>query len=91
MSEESVGDAGASNLGYFTGCFSPEGTRIMAHGFTGALHLWKRPGLFPHATKNLKKLTFFGCLKFLKSVTHFVDIFVVLDVLSRSTRKARTD
>lgn len=45
MSEESVGDAGANNLGYFTGCFSPEGTSILAHGFTGALHLWKRPGL----------------------------------------------
>lgn len=44
MSEESVGDAGANNLGYFTGCFSPQGTSILAHGFTGALHLWKRPG-----------------------------------------------
>ncbi|KAL3133219.1 hypothetical protein ABBQ38_007106 [Trebouxia sp. C0009 RCD-2024] len=43
MSEESVGDAGANNLGYFTGCFSPQGTSILAHGFTGALHLWKRP------------------------------------------------
>lgn len=45
MSEESVGDAGANNLGYFTGSFSPQGTSILAHGFTGALHLWKRPGL----------------------------------------------
>ena len=44
MSEESVGDAGANNLGYFTGCFSPRGTSILAHGFTGALHLWNRPG-----------------------------------------------
>ena len=44
MSEESVGDAGANNLGYFTGCFSPDGSSIMAHGYTGALHLWRRPG-----------------------------------------------
>ncbi|KAL0035271.1 hypothetical protein WJX79_009557 [Trebouxia sp. C0005] len=43
MSEESVGDAGANNLGYFTGCFSPDGSSIMAHGYTGALHLWRRP------------------------------------------------
>ena len=44
MCEESVGDAGANNLGYFTGCFSPDGSSIMAHGYTGALHLWRRPG-----------------------------------------------
>jgi hypothetical protein len=44
MSEESVGDAGANHLGYFTGCFSPDGSSIMAHGYTGALHLWRRPG-----------------------------------------------
>ena len=45
MSEESVGDAGASSLGYFGGCFSPEGRSIVAHGFTGALHLWHREGM----------------------------------------------
>lgn len=43
MCEESVGDAGANNLGYFTGCFGPDGSSIMAHGYTGALHLWRRP------------------------------------------------
>ncbi len=48
MSEESVGDAGASSLGYFGGCFSPDGRSIVAHGFTGALHLWNREGL--HST-----------------------------------------
>lgn len=47
MSEESVGDAGASSLGYFGGCFSPEGRSIVAHGFTGALHLWRREGTTP--------------------------------------------
>lgn len=51
MSEESVGDAGATNLGYFTGCFSPDGRSIMAHGFTGSLHLWTRPGLHSHSQK----------------------------------------
>ena len=45
MSEESVGDAGASSLGYFGGCFSPDGSAIVAHGFTGALHLWQRAGI----------------------------------------------
>ena len=50
MSEESVGDAGANNLGYFTGCWSPEGRSILAHGFTGALHLWSRPGTTHLAT-----------------------------------------
>ena len=45
MSEESVGDAGASSLGYFGGCFSPDGSAIVAHGFTGALHLWRRAGV----------------------------------------------
>jgi elongator complex protein 2 len=42
MAEESVGDAGSSALGYFGGCFSPDGVAIVAHGFTGALHLWRR-------------------------------------------------
>jgi len=39
---DSVGDAGCSSLGYFTGVFSPLGDRILAHGFTGALHLWEK-------------------------------------------------
>lgn len=41
MNEASVGDAGATCLGYYGGVFSPDGTEILAHGFTGALHLWK--------------------------------------------------
>ena len=44
MCEESVGDAGASSLGYFGGYFSPDGRSVVAHGFTGALHLWRRDG-----------------------------------------------
>jgi hypothetical protein len=44
MSEESVGDAGANHLGYYTGVFAPLGDGIAAHGFTGALHVWRRGG-----------------------------------------------
>ncbi|KAK9820488.1 hypothetical protein WJX72_010831 [[Myrmecia] bisecta] len=47
MGEESVGDAGASNLGYYGGVFGPDGLSILAHGFTGALHLWRREGDSP--------------------------------------------
>eukprot|EP00887_Chlorella_sp_A99_P005490 scaffold1.g5490.t1 len=42
MAEESVGDAGTLRLGYYTGVFSPDGASILAHGYTGALHLWAR-------------------------------------------------
>mmetsp|Transcript_27111 Transcript_27111/g.76510 ORF Transcript_27111/g.76510 Transcript_27111/m.76510 type:complete len:653 (+) Transcript_27111:1034-2992(+) len=45
MSEESVGDAGSNALGYFGGVFSPCGKCIIAHGFSGALHLWERDDL----------------------------------------------
>ena len=49
MSSASIGDAGAQCLGYFGGSFSPDGTSIVAHGFTGALHLWdQRQGGTPH-------------------------------------------
>lgn len=46
MSEESVGDAGASHLGYYCGRFSPGdgGRSIAANGYTGALHMWRRSG-----------------------------------------------
>ncbi|KAF5829987.1 WD40-repeat-containing domain protein [Dunaliella salina] len=35
MNVTSLGDAGASCLGYFGGSFSPDSTHIAAHGFTG--------------------------------------------------------
>ena len=44
MAEESVGDAGASSLGYYGSAWAPDGASIVAHGFTGALHLWRRAG-----------------------------------------------
>ena len=44
MCEESVGDAGASSLGYYGGHWAPDGAGVLAHGFTGALHLWRRAG-----------------------------------------------
>ena len=45
MSEESVGDAGPSNLGYYGGVWGARGDAIVAHGYTGALHLWLRKGV----------------------------------------------
>ena len=39
-----MGDAGASSLGYYGGAWGPDGASIVAHGFTGALHLWRRSG-----------------------------------------------
>lgn len=42
MNEVCVGDAAASCLGYYGGVFSPDGSCMLAHGFTGALHLWQR-------------------------------------------------
>jgi elongator complex protein 2 len=41
LNATSLGDAGASCFGYYGGCFSSDGLQVMAHGFTGALHLWK--------------------------------------------------
>jgi elongator complex protein 2 len=41
VSEAAVGDAGASCLGFYGGSFGPNGDWLVAHGFTGALHLWK--------------------------------------------------
>lgn len=54
MSHASLGDAGAQCLGYFTGCFSSSdgGGRILAHGFTGALHLWEE-GVSASSTSRL--------------------------------------
>eukprot|EP00898_Chlorokybus_atmophyticus_P008346 jgi/Chlat1/8512/Chrsp80S00640 len=41
MSEVRVGEAGANVLGYYGGVFSPTGDCILAHGHTGAFHLWR--------------------------------------------------
>nr|XP_056718913.1 elongator complex protein 2 [Euleptes europaea] len=37
-----VGEVGGNTLGFFDCCFSPDGTKILAHAFHGALHLWKQ-------------------------------------------------
>ena len=50
MCEESVGDAGTCSLGYFGGAWAPDGAGLLAHGFTGALHLWRRAGAANFAT-----------------------------------------
>ncbi|CAJ0838955.1 13103_t:CDS:10 [Entrophospora sp. SA101] len=36
-----VGEIGGYTLGFFGGLFSPNGNYILAHGHTGAFHLWK--------------------------------------------------
>jgi len=42
LSDAALGDAGASCLGFYGGAFNPSGDQLVAHGFTGALHLWKQ-------------------------------------------------
>lgn len=42
FSAAAVGDAGASCLGFYGGAFNPSGDQLVAHGFTGALHLWRQ-------------------------------------------------
>lgn len=37
-----VGDAGPSNLGYYSCAWRPDGRGIVANGYTGSLHLWRR-------------------------------------------------
>jgi elongator complex protein 2 len=44
LSDAAIGDAGASCLGFYGGAFNPSGDQLVAHGFTGALHLWKQQG-----------------------------------------------
>ncbi|GAQ91522.1 hypothetical protein KFL_008000030 [Klebsormidium nitens] len=41
-SEVTVGELGVSNLGFYTGLWSPRGDAILAHGYTGSFHLWGR-------------------------------------------------
>ena len=37
-----VGEVGGNTLGFFGGVFSPEGNAILANGYNGAFHLWKK-------------------------------------------------
>ena len=38
-----MGEVGGNTLGLYGGVFSHTGTRILAHGYQGAFHLWKQP------------------------------------------------
>eukprot|EP00850_Spirogloea_muscicola_P019700 SM000197S05443 [mRNA] locus=s197:4811:9880:+ [translate_table: standard] len=40
--EVSVGEFGHTALGFWGGLWSPEGDAILAHGFGGSLHLWRK-------------------------------------------------
>ncbi len=61
MGQESVGDAGASSLGYYGGVFSPDGRRIAANGFTGALHMWQRPSAPSHGANRVENSMLSQC------------------------------
>ena len=37
-----VGEVGGNTLGLYGGVFGPHGNLILAHGYQGAFHLWKR-------------------------------------------------
>lgn len=41
-SKARAGDIGGNTLGFYGATFDPTGSSIIAHGYQGALHLWKR-------------------------------------------------
>lgn len=42
MTQVRVGEVGGNTLGLYGGVFGPHGDLILAHGYQGAFHLWKR-------------------------------------------------
>ena len=40
INEVRVGEMGGNTLGFYGGLFSPDGSKILAHGYNGAFHLW---------------------------------------------------
>lgn len=36
-----VGEVGGNTLGFYGGCFAPDGRSILGHDYQGALHIWK--------------------------------------------------
>ena len=42
MTQVRVGEVGGNTLGLYGGVFGPRGDLILAHGYQGAFHLWKR-------------------------------------------------
>lgn len=42
LNDVRVGEMGGNTLGFYGGLFGPEGLYILAHGYNGAFHLWKR-------------------------------------------------
>ena len=37
-----VGEVGGNSLGLYGAVFAPDGNYILAHGYQGAFHLWKK-------------------------------------------------
>ncbi|CAI5460894.1 unnamed protein product [Closterium sp. Yama58-4] len=44
LADVSLGEVGHSSLGFFGGVWSPPGNAVLAHGFTGSLHMWRDYG-----------------------------------------------
>lgn len=40
--EVRVGEVGGNTLGLYGGVFAPSGDAILAHGYQGAFHLWRK-------------------------------------------------
>eukprot|EP00163_Fabomonas_tropica_P018967 TRINITY_DN3338_c0_g2_i2.p1 TRINITY_DN3338_c0_g2~~TRINITY_DN3338_c0_g2_i2.p1 ORF type:complete len:807 (+),score=134.55 TRINITY_DN3338_c0_g2_i2:171-2591(+) len=40
VSTARMGEMGGNTLGFYGGLFSPSGTQVLAHNYTGAFHLW---------------------------------------------------
>ena len=37
-----MGDVGGNTLGFYGASFSPDGERILAYSYQGALHMWRK-------------------------------------------------
>ena len=55
LNKAKAGDIGGNTLGFYGATFEPTGKYIIAHGYQGALHLWKRD---PEVTKNYYNFLF---------------------------------
>ena len=51
INEMRVGELGGITLGFYGGLFSPNGDRILAHGYNGAFHSWERSSVSQEGEK----------------------------------------
>lgn len=50
-----VGELGGNSLGFYGGLFGPEGKYILAHGYNGTFHLWKKKNTENESKSDLKE------------------------------------